>query len=86
MGPNIKFLPGAYWDFWDHYLPLTEESLREALENRGFEIEKCVGKFLPYRMTKGPRYPLFFLRMYLRLPLAWRILGKQFLVVATKQG
>ena len=86
MGPNIKFVPGAYWDFWDHYLPLTEESLKEALQNRGFEIERCVGRFLPYRITKGPRYPLFFLRMCLRLPLAWRILGKQFLVVATKQG
>jgi len=21
LGPNVRLLPGAYWDFWDHYLP-----------------------------------------------------------------
>lgn len=84
LGPNIKYLPGAYWDFWDHYLPLTELSLREALENRAFHIESCVAKFLPYTMAGGPRYPLFFLRAYLRLKPAWCFLGKQFLVVAMK--
>jgi len=84
LGPNIKHLPGAYWDFWDHHLPLTELSLREALENRGFRIEKCLDKFLPYTMASGPKYPLALLRLYLRLPLAWRIFGKQFLIVARK--
>ena len=32
LGPNIKYLPGSYWDFWDHFLCLTEMSLGEALE------------------------------------------------------
>ena len=36
MGPNIKYLHGAYWDFWDHYVPITEASLKEALVTRGF--------------------------------------------------
>jgi len=84
MGPNIKYLNGAYWDFWDHHLPLTEDSLREALANRNFKVEKCVGKFMPYRMDNTRRHPLLFLRMYLRLPVAWNIFGKQFLVVASK--
>ncbi len=84
MGPNIKYLTGAYWDFWDHYLPLTELSLKEALENRGFATEQCHAKFLPYTMAGGPRYPLLFLRLYLRLPLAWRIFGEQFLVIVKK--
>ena len=26
MGPNIRHVGGAYWDFWDHHLPLTELS------------------------------------------------------------
>ncbi|HEY5911475.1 MAG TPA: class I SAM-dependent methyltransferase [Verrucomicrobiae bacterium] len=82
LGPNIMHLPGRYWDFWDHHLPLTENSLAEALETRGFGIELCLGKFLPHTMARGPRYPLTILRLYLRVPLAWRILGKQFLVVA----
>jgi SAM-dependent methyltransferase len=84
MGPNIKYLPGTYWDFWDHYLPLTELSLREALENRGFAVEECISKFLPYTIIGGPHYPLFFVRAYLLLPFAWPIFGRQFLVVARK--
>ncbi len=84
MGPNIKYLPGAYWDFWDHYLPLTDASLCEGLQNRGFSIERCYPRFLPYAMTKGRQYPIALLRVYLKLPVAWRILGKQFLILAAK--
>jgi SAM-dependent methyltransferase len=84
LGPNIKHLPGTYWDFWDHYLPLTETSLQEALQNRGYRIERCVGRFLPYTMASGWKYPLTCLRLFLRLPPAWRFVGKQFLVVARK--
>jgi len=84
LGPNIKYLPGAYWDFWDHYLQLTELSLREALENRSFKMERCIAKFLPYTMAGGPRYPMFFLRAYLKLTPVWHWFGKQFLVVALK--
>lgn len=84
MGPNIKYLPGSYWDFWDHYLPLTEAALGEALTNRGFEVVRSIDRFLPYTMVKQREYPGFFLRAYLKLPLAWRFFGKQFVVVARK--
>jgi SAM-dependent methyltransferase len=84
MGPNIKYLNGAYWDFWDHHLALTEDSLREALANRNFKVEKCIGKFMPYRMDNTRRHPLLFVRLYLRMPLAWNLFGKQFLVIASK--
>jgi SAM-dependent methyltransferase len=84
LGPNIKYVGGAYWDFWDHHLPLTEASLIEALQTAGFKLERVVPRFLPYSMSEGPRYPLFFLRLYLRLPFAWRIFGRQFVIVAYK--
>ncbi|MFN8543855.1 MAG: class I SAM-dependent methyltransferase [Candidatus Binatia bacterium] len=84
LGPNIKYLPGKYWDFWDHYVPLTETSLAEALESRGFSIRLCAGKFLPYAMARDRQYPVALLRLYLRLPLAWRLVGRQFLVVAAR--
>jgi SAM-dependent methyltransferase len=84
LGPNIKYVGGAYWDFWDHHLPLTEASLVEALQTAGFKLERVVPRFLPYSMSEGPRYPLFFLRLYLRLPFAWRFFGRQFLIVAYK--
>ncbi len=85
LGPNVKHLPGQYWDFWDHYVPLTETSLREALETRGFTVPVCIGRFLPYTMATGPRYPTALLRAYLRLRPAWRLLGKQFLVVGRRR-
>jgi len=84
LGPNIKYLPGEYWDFWDHHLPLTELSLSEAMATRNFAIERCEDRFLPYTMARGPHYPLLFLRLYLRLKPAWRFFGKQFLVVGRK--
>ena len=84
LGPNIKFLPGAYWDFWDHYLPLTELSLKEALELTGFRVERCVDRFLPYTMAGGAAWPTWIVSLYLRLPLLWRLRGKQFLLVAVK--
>ncbi|MBV9009823.1 MAG: class I SAM-dependent methyltransferase [Verrucomicrobia bacterium] len=84
MGPNIRALGGAYWDFWDHYLPLTECSIAEALEIVGFRIERSVPRFLPYRMARRRPLPVILLRLYLRMPLAWKILGKQFLVIGIK--
>ena len=84
MGPNIRHVLGAYWDFWDHYLPLTELSLGEALENRGFLIEKSIDRFLPYTMARGQRHSPSILRLYLRLPCLWPLFGRQFLVVARK--
>lgn len=85
LGPNIKYLHGKYWDFWDHYVPITEASLTEALVTRRFSVDVCVGRFLPYTMVNGAHYPLLFLRAYLRMPIAWRLFGKQFLVVAARQ-
>ncbi len=84
MGPNAKLVPGAYWDFWDHYIPLTESSLSEALENRGFSITQKVPAFLPYTMAGKKPAPLHFVRLYLALPIFWPLLGKQFLIVASK--
>jgi SAM-dependent methyltransferase len=84
MGPNIRYLPGAYWDFFDHCVELTELSLAEALSNCGFEIEKQVSRFLPYTMSRGRQYPAWALRLYLAMPAAWWIFGRQFLVVGKK--
>jgi SAM-dependent methyltransferase len=84
IGPNIKYTPGEYWDFFDHYVALSDLSLAEALLNCGFEIETQVARFLPYTMSRGRQYPPAVLRVYLALPPVWRIFGKQFLVVGKK--
>jgi len=84
IGPNIRFLPGDYWDFFDHFVPLSDKSVCEALRAAGFKIDLSVPKFLPYTMSDGRRYPLAMLRAYLALPALWRVFGKQFLIVAQK--
>jgi SAM-dependent methyltransferase len=84
MGANIKHVPGLYWDFWDHQIPFTENSLSEGLRANGFSIDLCVGRFLPYTMALGRQYPLVFVKLYLALPFLWRLFGRQFLVVARK--
>ena len=84
LGPNIKFINGAYWDYWDHFIPLTEESMAEALSLGGFNIQSKIDRFLPYTMSGGKKYTLIALKVYLNIPIAWKFFGKQFLVVARK--
>jgi SAM-dependent methyltransferase len=84
MGPNVRLLPGSYWDFWDHYIPLTECSLSEALQSRGFRIDRKEPSFLPYTMTSKREIPLSLVRLYLEVPWIWRFFGRQFLVVSRK--
>jgi len=84
LGPNIKYVPGAYWDFWDHFLCLTEMSLGEALENNGFRVTVSHGRFLPYTTVNRPQFPAAIVRLYLATPFLWRIFGRQFLVVAER--
>jgi SAM-dependent methyltransferase len=85
MGPNIKCVPGAYWDFFDHYVALTELSMNEILIKCGFHVEVCLGKFLPYSMSQGRTYPIWMLQSYLACPAVWPMFGKQFLLVASKR-
>jgi len=84
LGPNIRLLPGAYWDFWDHYLPLTERSLAEAGKLAGFRVEQAVAATLPYSMSQEFQPPVWAVRLYLSFPFLWHFLGKQFLVVLRK--
>jgi SAM-dependent methyltransferase len=82
MGPNLRFTGGAYWDFWDHHVPLTERSISEALALCGFRVSECLPRFLPYSMSQGRNPPLVLVGLYLRLPPLWRLFGGQFLVTA----
>jgi SAM-dependent methyltransferase len=85
MGPNVRYLPGKYWDYYDHHLPLTEKSIEELLQISGFEVEKSLPRFIPYT-TKSwlPKWP-FLVRLYLALHVvSFPLFGKQFFVVARK--
>lgn len=82
MQPNIRYEPGRYWDFYDHLLPLSHLSAAEGFSKNGYAIEELIPRFLPFTTKSAlPQHPLL-VRAYLKLPLAWRLLGGQFLIVA----
>ena len=82
LQPNIRYVGAAYWDFIDHRVALTERSLVEAAQAAGFEVETLIPRFLPYTTkSRLPQSP-WLVRAYLRVPLAWRLMGKQTLLVA----
>jgi hypothetical protein len=84
MGPNIRYAAKEYWDMADHYVPLTHLAVAEHLYAAGFEPTKIIPRYLPYSFNGLlPPSPAL-TRAYLRMPLAWRLLGKQFLVIGQK--
>jgi len=85
MGPNIKYAYRVYWDYYDHTLPLSDMSVAEGLRQRNFAIDRVIPRFLPYTMNNSVPTADIIVRVYLNLPIAWRIFGKQFLVIARKR-
>lgn len=84
LGPNIRYAYREYWDFFDHYIPLSDKSLVEALHLTGFAVESVFPRFLPYTTkSKLPSYA-FLIRSYLKMPLIWKVLGKQLFIAAKK--
>src|SRR5215208_5938580 len=84
MGPNIRYLAAEYWDFYDHYLPLSHLSLEEGLVQAGYEVDTIIARFLPYTTRSAlPQHPAL-VALYVKIPIIWRILGKQFLLVGRK--
>lgn len=84
--PNIRYLPGRFWDYLDHHLPLTHLSVSEALELSGYEVIERVPRFLPYTV-KDAKFSVrpYMIRAYLRLPMVWPVLGRQMLVVGRRR-
>jgi SAM-dependent methyltransferase len=84
LQPNVRLVGGAYWDFIDHKVALTDRSLTEAAELSGFRTRGVVVRFLPYTTkSRLPQAP-WLVRAYLRFPPVWRLLGKQTLYVGEK--
>ncbi|MBV6871859.1 class I SAM-dependent methyltransferase [Xanthomonas euvesicatoria] len=85
LQPNIRFLYGEYWDYFDHHTALSDRSLVEGVLMAGLEPQVVIPKFLPYTTkSRLPQAP-WLVSLYLRIPLAWHFLGKQALVVAYKR-
>lgn len=84
LQPNIRYVGGAYWDFFDHHLPLTDRSLVEALELVGLKPVEVRPRFLPFTTKSAlPQHP-FLVWLYLKVPIVHRFLGQQSWIVAVK--
>src|SRR3989344_821873 len=85
MQPDIKLVGGAYWDFFDHKVPLTLASINEALRANDYTISYTLYPFLPYS-TKVRFLPLWpqLLKLYLPIRPLHFIFGKQFFLCASK--
>lgn len=87
MGPNVRLVPGIYWDFFDHHVPLSERSLSELLTVMGFRLLEVHARFVPYTTRSAIPQAPWLVRLYLALrPLSSALLGRQFLIVARKPG
>jgi SAM-dependent methyltransferase len=84
LQPNIRLVGGAYWDFIDHKVALTDRSLREAAEATGLRTRDVVVRFLPYTTKSRLPQHAFLVRAYLRARPLWLLLGKQTLYVGEK--
>lgn len=83
--PNIRYLPGRYWDYFDHHTPLSHLSLGEAFTIAGFSVDKVIPRFLPYTVKTSPLLRhVAFVSLYLSLPMIWPVVGKQMLLVGSK--
>jgi SAM-dependent methyltransferase len=84
MGPNYRYCSKEYWDCADHYIALTHVAIAEHLYAAGFEPERIIPRYLPYSfrgiLPPSPRLT----GLYLRTPPAWKLLGKQFLVIGRR--
>ena len=84
IGPNFKYCSTEYFDFADHKIILTHISLEEHLYNAGFKIVKVFPKFLPVSFRGKLPVNKFIVKTYFTFPILWKIVGKQFLVIAKK--
>lgn len=85
MGPNYRYCSDVYWDCADHYLALTHVAIEEHLYAAGFEPVRTEPRFLPYSFRGLLPPSARATAAYLRAPAAWRLLGKQFLVIGERR-
>jgi SAM-dependent methyltransferase len=84
LGPNFRYCAREYFDCADHTVILSHIAVTEHLYAAGFDVTAVSARFLPYSF-RGllPPSPVL-TRIYLRTPVLWRLLGKQFLVLGRK--
>jgi len=84
LQPNIRFASKNYWMFFDHITPIDDRALEEIFIIHGFKLKKRILKFLPF--STQSKYPIipFLVKLYIHMPLVWKIFGQQTFMVFEK--
>jgi ubiquinone/menaquinone biosynthesis C-methylase UbiE len=82
--PNIRYCYKNYWMFFDHITPLDDKSLIEVLEINNFKIVQSIPKFIPYSLKSKLPNSVILLKIYLKMPIFWKIFGKQAFIYGVK--
>jgi len=86
LTPNIKYVKGQYWDFFDHITPITEKALMEEANAHGFRVKKCIKKFLPFTTKSKLPQAGWIVSLYLRLlPFSGWFFGKQSFLILERE-
>ena len=56
----------------------------QILQTLGFGVIDCRPRFLPYTTRSALPQATWLVRLYLGVPVVWRLLGRQFLVRAAR--
>lgn len=87
LTPNIRYVGGKYWDFYDHITPITEKSIIEAGLLCGFEVKKCIPRFLPFTTKSKLPQAGWIVALYLKLmPLSGMVFGEQSFIILQKRN
>lgn len=84
LQPNIRYAYKEYWDYFDHYIPLSDKSMVEALQIVGFNVDLIIPRFLPYTTKTCIPQKSFLIKIYLKFPIIWKIMGKQMFIISKK--
>lgn len=85
LTPNIRYVGGKYWDFYDHITPITEKAIIEEARSIGYELLFCIKRFLPYTSKSSLPQRQWLVWMYLKMmPFSGYLLGEQSLICLVK--
>jgi ubiquinone/menaquinone biosynthesis C-methylase UbiE len=84
LQPNFKYCYREYFDIFDHYQAYTHVSMREILQLSGFAIGELHPRFLPFSTKQRLPQAGWLVKLYLAMPIWWRVFGKQMFIVAER--
>lgn len=82
LQPNYRYCYKDYYMFFDHISALDHRSMSEVLTTMGFRVQLSIPQFLPFTTKSKLPNSLFLLKLYLKLPVLWRVFGGQMVITA----